>query len=143
MKKIQQFYEIAKKNINDIKPDEIWHESDIVPTTIGWIYEGNPHKIVNKYGIRSVILEQFCCIAVIESIYDEKTNNAYIIENIGTIKWDVKKLVYEQKGDKINYIHSLYFYDNIIYFLFDKSLITYRFSVDPITGEVGNYIETK
>lgn len=143
MEKIQQFYKIAKKNIDDIKPDEMWHESDIVPTTIGWIYKGKEHKIVNKYGIRYMILESFGCIAVIESVYDEKTNKAYIIENNGKVRWDVKKSVYDQKGDKIKSIHSLIFHDNIIYFLFDKSLITYRFSFDPIIGKVGNYIETK
>lgn len=143
MQRIEQFYKIAKKNIDDIKPNEKWHESDVVATTVGWVFKGKWHKIVNRYGIRSIILEPFGCLAIIESVYDEQTNTAYIIENNGTIRWDIKKLVYEQKGDKINCIHSLIFYDNTIYFLFDNALITYRFSVDLITGRIGNYIETK
>ena len=144
MDKIYDFQFINKHQGYDAinNPDRL-NQSELLPIGIKWKFNDTQYSIVNEDGVIGVILEKRNELAIIEGMISFTTNKAYIVNGKGDLLWNIGELLYKQKYVKTN---RFFFVDNdkdSVYFLFNNSICDYRFSIDPITGEISDFYEVK
>ena len=144
MDKIYDFQFINKHQGYDAinNPDRL-NQSELLPIGIKWKFNGSQYSIVNEDGVIGVILEKRNELAIIEGMKSFTTNKAYIVNGKGALLWNIGELLYKQKHVKTNKIFFVYNENDLVYFLFNNSLCDYRFSIDPITGEISDFDEVK
>lgn len=97
--------------------------------------------------ITAILLKGEEEIGIVEAPFNFKENKAYIINGDKSIKWNILKLIknkYENLFINNNiFVSDLYYITNTLYFSIIINNEDYRFSFDPMNGDIGNLIVSR
>jgi hypothetical protein len=109
---------------------------ELLPVGIKWKYNGQEYIINNGTKITALLLTDNQNIVVIEEPDDEKLNKAYIVNGKNEIKYDIKKIIRQDK----EIINDVKYVNNELYYFGKNNGIKYKFTIDLEKGGINKLI---
>lgn len=120
---------------------------DLLSEGVSWTYNGKNYQLLNEKKITAILLKGEQEIGIVEAPFNFKENKAYIINGDKSIKWNILKLIKNKfENSFINNniaVSDLYYIENTLYFSIIINNEDYRFSFDPMNGDIGNLIVSR
>lgn len=111
---------------------------DLLPYGVSWLCDGKEKEIVYPDKIIPLLLDDNSGIALIQSPFSKKDNQAYIINPHGDVFLNVGEVIRMREKDAI--VNDVYYISNDLFFFFNVNGRDYRIKVDPKSGNVGEVI---
>jgi hypothetical protein len=145
--KIERYSEIysTSETYDRVSNPDRLNVFELFPLGVSWRYNGQEYEITNERRVSAILLRNEIGIALGEAPFDNNPNNkAYIVNVQGETVWDIKDLFLAKYGGSNNVAFYYPIYETIdLYYHFIENNIEFRFSVNVITGEIGELKECR